>query len=472
MKRETPDKYVLALYISDLLATVLSLGLAEWLRQTLPYGRPFDPQGGGLNLAIYLMAIVIWTITFRQLSAYNPNRVLRAANEMQTVLAAVAVSTLLLAGALYLSYRDLSRLLFVYFFSLDILSIVLFRVVARLVFKALGVRRAAAQRILLVGAGDVGRQTAALLDERQWMGLQVVGFLDDDLHKVGQLAGGFPVLGTLDDAPEVVEKHSIHEVIITLPPYAHKQLEKLVSVLNEMPVNVGVVPDLFPLSYLRPSIGNLGDMPLVVLKEPVLGGTILLAKRTLDLTVAVFALLLLWPVMLLLALLIKLDSPGPVLFKQKRVGWHGKLFSIYKFRTMVVDAHSKIDVITARTGDGKRFLHKHRDDPRITRVGRPLRRWSLDELPQLLNVLKGEMSIVGPRPELPLVVQDYEPWQRKRFSVPPGITGWWQVVGRSENPSALYVEDDLYYIRNYSFLLDLQILFRTIGAVIRGRGAY
>lgn len=472
MKRETPDKYVLTLYISDLLATVLSLILAQQLRHILPYGQPFEPYGGGLNLAIGLMAAIIWTVTFRRLSAYDTNHILRAANEMQTVLAAVAVSTLLLAGALYVSYRGLSRLLFVYFFCMDALLILLFRVVVRWAFKALGVRRTEVQRILLVGAGDVGRQMAALLDERQWMGLQVVGFLDDDPKKMGQLVGGIPVLGTLDQASELVGKHGIHEVIITLPLYAHKPMEKLVSVLNDLPVNVGVVPDLFPLAYLRPTIGLLGDMPLVVLKEPVLGGTMLLAKRVLDLIVAVCALLLLWPVMLLVAVLVKLDSSGPVLFKQQRAGWHGKLFSIYKFRTMAVDAPSNIDVIVAKTEEGRHFLRKNKDDPRVTRVGRHLRRWSLDELPQLFNVLKGEMSIVGPRPELPLVVQDYEPWQHKRFSVPPGITGWWQIAGRSDKPSALYVEDDLYYIRNYSSLLDLQILLHTIGAVIRGKGAY
>ncbi len=472
MKRETADQYVLALYLSDLLATVLSLSLAEWLRQTLPYGRPFITYGGGLNLAIYGMALVIWTITFRQLSAYAPDRILRIADEVQVVLASVSVSMLLLAGALYLSYRGLSRLLFVYFFCLDVLFTLLLRIVVRLVFKTLGVRSTMAQRILLVGAGDVGQRMAALLDEREWMGLQVVGFLDDDPQKLGQSVAGFPVLGTLDDALELVEKHGIHEVIITLPLYAHKQLERLVSVLNEMPVNLRVVPDLFPLAYLRPSIGLLGDMPLVSLKEPVLGGTMLLAKRVLDLTLAVIALLLLWPIMLLIAVWIKLDSPGPVLFKQQRVGWHGKLFAMCKFRTMVADAQSKEDLFIITTEEGKRFLRKLRDDPRITRVGRVLRRWSLDELPQLFNVLKGEMSLVGPRPELPSLVQDYEPWQRKRLSVPPGMTGWWQITGRSDKPSILHVEQDLYYIRNYSFLLDLQILFRTIGAVIRGKGAY
>jgi exopolysaccharide biosynthesis polyprenyl glycosylphosphotransferase len=239
-----------------------------------------------------------------------------------------------------------------------------------------------------------------------------------------------------------------------------------------MPVNVGVVPDLFPLAYLRPAIGVLGDMPLVVLKEPVLSGTMFVAKRALDLVVAVCALLLLWPVMLITGVLIRLDSPGSAIFRQLRVGWHGRLFTMYKFRTMVVGAENNVDVILAQTEEGKHFLRKDLSDPRITRVGRQLRRWSLDELPQLFNVLKGEMSIVGPRPDLPSLAQDYEPWQRKRFSVPPGITGWWQVTGRSDKPSTLYTEEDLYYIRNYSLLLDLQILFRTVGAVMRGKGAY
>ena len=472
MKRETPQEYVLTLYLSDMLATVVSLVLAQRLRQILPYGQPFEPYGGGLNLAVSLIAFVIWSITFRQLCAYDPNRILRVVQEVETVLAAVVVSTLLLAGALYFSYRGLSRLLFVYFFFTDMVLTLLFRVVVRLVFKALGVRRTVAQRILLVGAGDVGRRMAALLDERQWMGLEVVGFLDDDPDKTGQSVAGLPVLGTLDKAPELVEEHRIHEVIITLPQYAHKRLEKLVSVLNEKPVNVGVVPDLFALAYLHPTIGIVGDMPLVTLKEPVLSGAVLLAKRVLDLSVAVCALLLLWPVMVVIAVLVKRDSPGPVLFKQQRVGWHGRLFWVYKFRTMAVNAHSSIDVILGETEGGKHFLRKWQHDPRVTRVGRRLRRWSLDELPQLFNVLKGEMSVVGPRPELPLVVQDYEPWEHKRFSVPPGITGWWQIAGRSDKPSALYVEEDLYYIRNYSLLLDLQILIRTIGAVIRRRGAY
>jgi exopolysaccharide biosynthesis polyprenyl glycosylphosphotransferase len=471
MKRETTERYVMAVYLSDLLAVLLSLALAEWLRQALPYGQPLA-FGGGVNWGIFLLAAVIWTVVFRQLAAYDPNRILRVPSEVQTAWIAVAVSTLGLAGALYFSYRGLSRLLFGYFALIDALLTVLFRLGLRRLLKALDTPQTQSQRILLAGAGEVGLQMAGVLAERRWMGLEVIGFLDDDPQKLGKTLAGLPVLGNLDETAAIVAHQRIDEVIITLPTYAYRRLEQLVSVLNDMPVNVRVVPDLYPLAYLRATVGVLGDMPLITLKEPVLSGGTLLMKRLLDVTLALLALLLLWPAMLLIALVIKLDSTGPVLFRQQRIGWHGRPFDMYKFRTMVADADRRIDVILDRSENGHRFLRKDKEDPRVTKVGHTLRRWSLDELPQLLNVLKGEMSIVGPRPDLPLLAEDYEPWQRKRFSVPPGITGWWQVTGRSNKPSTLNVEDDLYYIRNYSFLLDLQILMRTIGAVIRGEGAY
>ncbi len=472
MKHERPDGYTVALYLSDLLATALSLTLAQYLREHLPYGQPFVVAGGGWNLAIYLMALVIWTVTFRQLSAYDSDRILRVPNEVQTVGAAVGVSTLLLAGALYVSYRGVSRLLFLYFAILDAVLTILLRLFVRLLFKVTRGQRISVRRILLVGAGDLGRRMAMLLNDRQWMGLQVVGFVDDDPQKLGQVMNGLPVLGTLDEARALVERHRIDEVIITLPSYAYQRLEELVATLQNLPANVRVVPDFFPLAYLRTSVGVLGNVPLITLKEPALSGPALLAKRALDVTVAVVALSVLWPSLLLIAIWIKLDSRGPVLFRQQRVGWHGKLFTMYKFRTMVAGAENNEDHFIAKTRDGRLFLRKDGHDPRVTILGRHLRRWSLDELPQLLNVLKGEMSLVGPRPELPSVVEAYEPWEFKRLSVPPGMTGWWQITGRSAKEPSLRAEDDIYYARNYSFLLDLQILFRTIGAVIRGEGAY
>ena len=172
-----------------------------------------------------------------------------------------------------------------------------------------------------------------------------------------------------------------------------------------------------------------------------------------------------------IALVIKLDSAGPVFFRQRRVGENGRIFRMYKFRTMMENAEKMQPQVNHVNGDGY-IIHKQENDPRVTRVGRFLRRTSLDESPQLLNVLKGEMSLVGPRPEMPWLVDSYEPWQHKRFAVPQGMTGWWQVNGRSEKPMHLHTEDDLYYVQNYSMWMDLYILLKTPLVVLKGRGAY
>jgi exopolysaccharide biosynthesis polyprenyl glycosylphosphotransferase len=196
-----------------------------------------------------------------------------------------------------------------------------------------------------------------------------------------------------------------------------------------------------------------------------------IAKRLMDILLAGFALLLAAPVMLMVAVMIKLESPGPVLFKQRRVGQGGKLFHIYKFRSMVVNAEALQSTVNKTTADGK-TLHKHKDDSRVTRIGKIIRKTSLDELPQLFNILLGDMSIVGPRPELPWLVEQYETWQRERFLVPQGLTGWWQVTGRSEKPCHLSTEDDLHYIHHYSLWLDIKIILMTIPAMLKGKGAF
>jgi exopolysaccharide biosynthesis polyprenyl glycosylphosphotransferase len=225
-------------------------------------------------------------------------------------------------------------------------------------------------------------------------------------------------------------------------------------------VRVRLVPDFLKLVMVQSSVDLVGGLPLIGLREPRIDGPAWAVKRIFDLAVTGGALLFGWPLMLTIAAAVKLTSPGPVIYRQQRVGENGRLFWVYKFRTMATDA------------DQRPTLDKRPDDPRVTRLGRFLRRTSLDELPQLFNVLKGEMSLVGPRPEQVFIVQRYEPWQRQRLAVPPGITGWWQVNGRSDLPMHLNTQYDLYYIRNYSLLLDLKILWRTIGAVIQGRGAY
>ena len=194
-------------------------------------------------------------------------------------------------------------------------------------------------------------------------------------------------------------------------------------------------------------------------------------KRAFDLVFGLFTLILTLPLMTLSVLMVYFEDGSPVIFRQKRVGKNGQLFEIFKIRTMIKNAEQLQSQVEKRDTDGN-LIYKTKDDPRITRVGRLLRRFSLDELPQLFNVLSGTMSLVGPRPELPYLTEMYEPWQQKRFDVLPGMTGWWQINGRSDKPLHLHIEDDLYYIQNYSIWLDFEIIVRTIWVVLIGKGAY
>jgi exopolysaccharide biosynthesis polyprenyl glycosylphosphotransferase len=279
------------------------------------------------------------------------------------------------------------------------------------------------------------------------------------------------VLGQLEQIMHIVQRKAIDEVIVTLPAHAHHRLANLVTVLHTLPIRIRVVPDYFGLAYFGATVESLSGIPLIGLRDPAIDEFQRLVKRLIDIILSGMGLLLAAPIMALVALAIKLEDGGSIFYAAARVGENGQPFRMLKFRSMVVDA----DQIVPNIGqpENKRgLLIKSANDPRVTRVGRIIRRTSLDELPQLINVFKGEMSLVGPRPELPWLVEKYEPWQRKRFAVPQGMTGWWQVNGRSDNPMNQHTEQDLYYIQNYSLWLDLQILWRTVGVVLRGKGAY
>jgi len=471
MRRYYQSNYVLFLATADLALTCISLFLAGQARFILPYGVRLTEKMVALPLVVYAAAVVIWGVNFVLFSVYDRRRLLRIVDEAQLVTAAVAMSNLVLAGLLYLTYRDVPRLLFVYFVVLDVFFLLLLRIALRIGFRIAGARRMQEVRVLIVGAGKVGRQVAQEIQAQSWTGLTLVGYLDDDPSKQGSLVEGAPVLGQLEAANRLVQSQRIDEVILALPLRAHGPLEDLVLALQTLPVRVRVVPDFFDLAIFRATIDDFGGIPLIGLRDPAIDGYNRTIKRAFDLLIATLGLLLVWPIMLLVAIAIKLDSPGPVFFKQQRVGENARVFTMIKFRSMVVDAEQRQAEVMKTTDNGV-VMHKTANDPRITRVGHFIRRTSLDEIPQLFNVLKGDMSLVGPRPELPFLVERYERWQRQRFAVPPGITGWWQINGRSDKLMHLHTEDDLYYIRNYSPLLDLQILWRTIAVVLRGRGAY
>jgi exopolysaccharide biosynthesis polyprenyl glycosylphosphotransferase len=454
--------------LADLILTVSALHLSSLLRLSLPLGADVTLRNVSLNFYVYLMVLLIWTVVFQMFSVYDPKRTLRLVDELQQLVPAVFLSTLIFAGALYFSYRDTSRLQVLYFFGLDLAFLLGWRVLLRLGFHLQGGRRYDARRVLVVGAGQVGQEVAAMIRQYAWAGLELVGYLDDDPRK---RSNGLPVLGVLEDAPRLVEELGVHEVVVALPLRDHERLAAVTYALQRVPVNVRVVPDYFNLVFLRAAVEDFGGVPLITLREPALTEFQRLVKRACDLVLGSLFTAIGLPLMALIALAIKLDSPGPAIFKQQRVGEDGKLFLMYKFRSMVDGADERREEVIQRAPDGA-VVHKCPDDPRVTRMGRFIRAYSLDELPQLFNILKGEMSLVGPRPEMPWLVEEYEDWQRKRFTVPQGLTGWWQVNGRADKLMHEHTEEDLFYIKNYSLLLDLQILWRTAGAVLKRNGAY
>ncbi len=469
LKRFSLNFAILSLVI-DLVLTLFALRLAVTLRQVLPYG----PELGQVTLVppyIYLAAAAIWTVVFSTLSVYDPRRTLRAADEFQQVISSLVISALCLAGVVFVTFQNMSRFLFLYFFLADGLLLLGWRIVHRVVRRAGNGRLTPPRNVLIIGAGEVGRRTAATLLENAWMGFHLIGFVDDDPDKRASAFFDLPVLGCTDRTADLVREYNIDEIVVALPLSAYEKVVHLSLDLQRYPVNVRVVPDYFSIALFRATIEELGGMPLINLRAPALNEYQRFAKRVFDLSITVLLMLFALPVMAILAILIKADSRGPIIFRQQRVGENGRLFWMLKFRTMIDGAESQLRQVIQQQTDGE-ILFKRPDDPRITRLGRFLRRSSLDELPQLINVLKSEMSLVGPRPELPWLVERYEPWQRKRFAVPQGMTGWWQVNGRSGRPMHLNTEDDLYYIQNYSLLLDIQILWKTIWAVIRRKGAF
>lgn len=461
----------LARYLTDLACLFGSLALARWLRVWLPLGKPVDAQGLALHAPMLLLAGVVWSVALAALGSYDRRRMADPLDEFQTVAGGIVVAALAYAGLLYLSYRGLSRLMFLYFVALD-LGLTLG---ARALWRSMSRKRGWERRnALIVGLGDTARRVAHALQRERAAQLALVGYLDPDEQAppLPEAVERLPVLGGARDAAALIRGLAVDEVILALDPAAQGRLGRWIALLQELPVDIRVAPDYSQLVLSRAAAERVGDLLLIGLNDPVIGPVDRVLKRAFDLVAASAGLVTLSPLLALIAAAIVLDSRGPVLYRSRRLGEGERPFWMLKFRTMVPGADRAQEELISQGEDGRLYFAKRPDDARVTRVGRWLRRYSLDELPQLVNVLRGEMSLVGPRPELPALAARYAPWQRRRFAVPQGITGWWQISGRSDKPKYLHVEDDLYYIRHYSLALDLWILWRTIGAVLRGRGAY
>ena len=437
--------------------------------------------GGGV-LPLLTAVAVLWPVCLIIFSVYDGRHNRTIWLELKNVFLAVCLSMLVLAGFLFMTYRDTSRGLFLTFFVLDELLLLGGRLLlwAYRRFQA-GGENEHTRAVLVVGAGAVGCNAVRQLKKYAWVNLRLAGYLDDDPQKQGCVFEGLPVLGKLEQVFEVVNAHPVQEAVIALPLRSYRTLVDICEKLHSRSIRVHVIPDIFALSFPNAALDGFGGIPVIDLGVAGLQGMPRFGKRLFDILIAAVIVVILSPLLLLLAVLIKLDSPGPVIYLQKRIGENGKPFVMYKFRSMRVDADPSIhrEYVTRLIKENTQplqFQHgkptlKMGDDPRITRLGRLIRKTSLDELPQFFNVLRGEMSLVGPRPPLPYELEQYQAWHKRRLEALPGITGLWQVKGRNQVSFDEMVRMDLEYIQHQSIWRDILILLQTPWVAISGRGA-
>ena len=470
LRRFSSNFAVFSIFVDSLLVPLmlrLVIYIRPWLN-AFPFIATIK-EDTGLSVVIYIVFPVIWVSIFAIYSVYDGKRNIRIVDEFASLTQATLVAAIGMAGVLYFTYRDVSRALFIIFFLLTFLAMILWRSVARLYFRTAREGLAKPQRVLIAGAGQVGREMQSKLIEHKDLNLRFTGFLDDDTEKRKKEPS--LILGSLSDVRTIIKNYQIDDLVIALPLRAYDQTNRLVTDLLDLPVKVWIIPDYFSIALHQAVVEDFAGIPMLDLRAPALSEYQRMLKRGFDLIVTILVLIPSLPVMILVAFLILLLDGWPVLFFQKRVGENGGLLSFVKFRTMRRDAEQLKKDAEFWDEQGN-LIHKRPDDPRVTPLGRFLRRFSLDELPQFFNILEGKMSLVGPRPELPELVEKYQPWQRQRFAVPQGLTGWWQINGRSDRPMHLHTEDDLYYVNHYSIWLDIEICIRTIWIVVRGRGAY
>jgi exopolysaccharide biosynthesis polyprenyl glycosylphosphotransferase len=382
----------------------------------------------------------------------------------------------MMAVTFFLQPSPFSRLLLFWALLFIVVFISAARLARRGLLSLLYRRGIGVDRALVIGAGETGRSVIRTLLARPDLGFAVIGYLDDGRDENNMGLGRIPRLGDLTDLDDCLfELTPMHSVFIALPGDMHPQLLSLLQVCQQHSVRAQVVPDLLQLSLNRVEFTNMAGVPLLGMRDMAAFGHISAAGRLYKRALDLFIVILLAPLTLLvmgaIALLIKLDSVGPVFYASPRVGRDGREFMMHKFRSMVIDADERKEALRElNEADGPLF--KIKDDPRLTRAGRLIRRLSLDELPQVYNVLLGQMSLVGPRPPLPEEVERYKPWHRQRLAVVGGMTGLWQVSGRSDLSFDELCLLDIYYIENWTIGLDVRILLQTIPRLLSGKGAY
>jgi exopolysaccharide biosynthesis polyprenyl glycosylphosphotransferase len=481
--------------LTPLLLVILDLGLvylafvaAYWVRYDLKIGPTIrDQLGFDAYLPLVLPLLSLMFVSLWVKGAYRLRLGAEFEDEISTIFSAatITVATIVVITAMLQKYQY-SRGVIVYLWIGLIVFLVLGRLVYRWIMSVLYRHGIGVRRLLVVGATDVGKMIMQGVAGRRDLGYELVGFvharsgemLPSESSDDGELYerrftdfGRFRALGFTTDVPQLIERERVDEVIIALPASSHEEVLPILQHCETAGIGFKIVPDTFELSLGQVRVDDIAGIPLLDVRERPMRGVERAFKRATDVILSLILLVLFSPILLITAVLIRLESSGPVILVQERVGQDGRRFRCYKFRSMRADAEELRPQLHPLNEAGGP-LFKIRADPRRTRVGAIIRRHSIDELPQLWNVLRGEMSLVGPRPALPEEVGQYEVWHRRRLQVRPGITGLWQVSGRSDLPFDEMVMLDIYYIENWSLGLDLKIILRTVMAMITGRGAY
>jgi exopolysaccharide biosynthesis polyprenyl glycosylphosphotransferase len=467
-------------YGVDLALTSVAFFAAFFLRDNLlPRIDPQHFPTGLFPLAEYLkiypLVLIIWSVLLFSYHSYHSHRTIPLTREALTTIRVNVVGILLLATLAYLlPLRQLSRAWFVMFGVLSAVFLVAEKILLRVLARWVRSNGLNYRTVLIVGTGRRATDIARMISNHKYWGYKILGFVSDG-HRLSNGWARYRIFGNVPDLKSILEKREIaepiDEIVFAVTRKKLDEMKQIFLMCEELGIRTRVAMNIFNNRVARMEVEELEGVPFLTFTTTPSNETQLALKRALDVCISLLLLALAMPVLVVAALAIRLTSPGSVVFKQKRIGLNGRMFTLYKFRTMIADAHARRDEV-AHLNAMNGPVFKAKSDPRVTPVGRWLRRFSLDELPQLWNVLKGDMSLVGPRPPIPEEVASYHRWHRRRLSMKPGLTCLWQVSGRNEIADFdRWMQLDLQYIDNWSPTLDLKILLRTIPAVLSGKGA-
>jgi exopolysaccharide biosynthesis polyprenyl glycosylphosphotransferase len=449
----------IALAAADILAIPFIMITTFWARSFILSEVPGFDHSLSYVLNVIPVVCVLWLVVFALSGLYRPRRYLGGMGETQPLIRALLYLSVALMAASYLTKSEYSRLMLMMFTLLSLPVATTFRILARKLAQAIA-PVSEAPRVLVVGTGELAARVVKSLSRLPGKHPSVVGALSADSSETSQEVEGIRVVGGLADMPRLLMSMNIDEVFFASAGLPRSRVMEAITDARKDDVHFLIVTDLFEVAAGATGLDDLARLPIIEIGQVRSGLLNRAIKRLFDFVLSVMMIALLAPAFLAIYLALLLSRRGSPIFQQTRVGLRGRHFTLLKFRTMKPESGEyEVAPLTP-------------DDSRITGLGRFLRRTSLDELPQLFNVLAGSMSLVGPRPEMPFIVEGYSGWQRRRLDVKPGITGLWQIMGRKDLPLHENLEYDFYYIRNHSLMLDFSILLRTVATVARGRGAY